>query len=80
MGSVCGIPVPEHKVNISVNIPEIVKQIEKEVIEKVELKVKEVKEVEKEVKEVEKEVKAMYKVSPVKPIEEYIKQYELYKI
>ena len=39
MGSVCGIPVqsqPEHKVNISVNIPE-------EVIKKVELKVKEVK-------------------------------------
>ena len=66
MGSVCGIPVPEHKVNISVNIPEIVKQIEKEVIEKVELKVK----------EVEKKVS----LSPVKPIEEYIKQYELYKI
>ena len=70
MGGVCGIPVPEHKVNISVNIPEIVKQIEKEVIEKVELKVK----------EVEKEVKGKCKVSPVKPIEEYIKQYELYKI
>ena len=74
MGAVCGIPITPtaHKVNITVNIPEIVKQIEKEVIEKVELKVKEVK------KEVE-EVKCC-KPSPVKPIEEYIKQYELYKI
>ena len=71
MGAVCGIPITptEHKVNITLNIPEIVKQIEKEVIEKVELKVK----------EVEKEVECC-KPSPVKPIEEYIKQYELYKI
>ena len=66
MGGVCGIPVPEHKVNISVNIPEIVKQIEKEVIEKVELKVK--------------DDKLDNKITPVEPIESYIKRCELYQI
>ena len=46
MGAFCGIPAQaEHKINISVSIPELVKQIEKEVAKKVEPQVEEAKDI-----------------------------------
>lgn len=67
MGAICGIPLqsqPEHKVNITLNIPEIVKNLEKDLTEKVVKEVEEVKE----------------NIVPVKSIESYLKTNELFHI